>query len=200
MRKNLLTLIAILFSLSVFSQDNDRNNIIKVKLSLLSYEIGYERGFLFDDEPYSYEIGLGTYNNYFFDYEDTPQLYTLRLGIKKFLGDDVEMFDGLFIKNEVFGQYAYKFYDWGNRNLQDYYTFANNFSVGFQYFFFNRISYEMNIGIGIAYSNFTDTAGDMLDVDFGVGNLNGVRLGLMKRSDTRLSTCLVGAIKIGYNF
>ncbi|MFV0501559.1 MAG: hypothetical protein ACK5MH_08235 [Bacteroidales bacterium] len=61
MRKNLLTLIAILFSLSVFSQDSDRNNIIKVKLSLLSYEIGYEKGFMYDSNPYSYEIGLGTY-------------------------------------------------------------------------------------------------------------------------------------------
>lgn len=199
MRKILFSLVAIFISFSSYSQDYERNNIIKVKLSSFTTEFGYERGFKIDSSLYSYDIGFGFVVPQWLDLEGNPQLYNLRLSIKKYINKDATPFKGWFIKNEIFNQYAYKLYDNSDRKLMDYYTFAYNFSVGYQFLFFKRISLETNIGFGVAYSNFSDRGG-WFDIDFGVATLDGMRFGIMKRGDIPFSTCIVGAFKIGYLF
>lgn len=200
MRKILFLLIAISISFYSYSQDYERNNIIKIKLSAFTTELGYERGFKREPSLYSLDIGFGFIVAKWLNLEENSQLYNLRLGVKKYMNKDVTPFKGWFFKNEIFSQYAYKLYDNSDRNLMDYYTFAYNFSLGYQFLFFKRISLEMNIGVGIAYSNFTDKCGGWFDLDFGIVNLDGMRYGIMKRGDIPFSPCIVGAFKIGYLF
>lgn len=200
MRKILFSLIAILISSSSYSQDNERNNIIKVKFSAFTTEFGYERGFKREPSLYSFDIGFGFIVPEWFSLEGNPQLYNLRLGVKQYMNKDATPFKGWFIKNEIFSQYAYKLYDNSDRKLMDYYTFAYNFSVGYQFLFFKRISLEMNIGLGVAYSNFSERGDGWFDIDFGIATLDGMRFGIMKRGDMPFSPCIVGAFKIGFLF
>jgi len=200
MKKLVFSLIAILISLSSFSQDNERNNIIKYKLNFFTTEFGYERGFKRDPHLLSYDMAFGFFNTKIMGRNDNPQLYNLRFGVKKYMNKNKTPFTGLFFKNEFFGQYAYKIYDEYDRELMDYYTFAYNFSIGYQFLFFKRISLEMNLGAGIAYSNFTDSSHGWLYYDFGIVDSFGVRYGIWKRGNTAFSPCIVGAIKIGYHF
>ena len=58
----------------------------------------------------------------------------------------------------------------------------------------------MNMGLGLAYSNFTYGDESCFNIDFGLVDLDGVRFGIWKKDDWKLSQCFVGAIKIGYHF
>ncbi len=200
MKKLIFSLIAILISLSSFSQDNERNNFLKLKLSIFTTELGYERILINNTKPLSLDIGFGIINSQFLNLKKNPQLYNLRLGIKQYQIKNPQNRGRMFLKHEFFSQYAYKIYNTNTRNSMDYYTFAYTFSIGHQFLFFKRISLEMNMGLGLAYSNFTYGDESCFNIDFGLVDLDGVRFGIWKKDDWKLSQCFVGAIKIGYHF